>query len=503
MVVPDLRDPGFGWPRLRAGTGQESFFKNSSRKETNVETITGGKGLEAFRAGLRGDAYAPGEEGYDEARSAFNLNALQHPTLVVVAEGAADVQAAVSLARDQGLGVGVMATGHGVGAAADGGVLINTSRMRGVSVDPALRTARVEAGALWADVIPEAQAHGLAGLLGSTSHVSVVGYTMGGGFGWLGRKYGFNADAVRAGEVVTADGELRQVSAGENPDLFWGLKGGGGNFGIVTSLEFSLYPLTSVYGGNLFYPVEMAKEVLDTYSRSVDTLPDEMSTAVAFLNFPPIPEIPEPLRGGSFITVRGCYCGDHPEEGEELLRPLREALGEPIVDTFAVMPYAAMDSISMDPVDPIGAYQHSEMLRDLAPEVIETLVEVAGVGSGSPLIMLEMRHLGGALSRTPGRLSPIGRGEARFSMNGVGATFTPEMAQAVLSHLTRVFEATRPYQTGDTYVNFMEMDGAAENRVRAAYPPEDYERLVALKDRYDPENHFRFNRNIPPSSAAK
>jgi FAD/FMN-containing dehydrogenase len=466
-----------------------------------VETLTGGSEFEDFRAGLRGDAYLPGEEGYDGARRAFNLNALQHPALVVVAESTADVQAAVRLASDRGLGVGVMATGHGVGVAADGGVLINTSRMRGVSVDPESRTARVEAGALWADVTPEAQAHGLAGLLGSTSHVGVVGYTMGGGFGWLGRKYGFNADAVRAGEVVTADGELRQVSAGENPDLFWGLKGGGGNFGIVTSLEFSLYPLTSVYGGNLFYPVEMAREVLDAYREWVQTHPDEITTAVAFLNFPPIPEIPEPLRAGSFITVRGCYCGDRPEEGEELLRPLREALGEPVVDTFTVMPYAAMDSISMDPVDPIGAYQHSEMLRDLTPEAIETLVEVSG--AGSPLIILEMRHLGGALSRTPGRLSPIGRGEARFSMNGVGATFTPEMAQAVLSHLTRVFEATRSHQTGDTYVNFMELDGAAENRVRAAYPPEDYERLVALKDRYDPENLFRFNRNIPPSSAAK
>jgi FAD binding domain/Berberine and berberine like len=474
-----------------------------SRRETDVETMSGGKELDAFRVGLRGAAYAPGEEGYDEARSAWNLSVRQHPELVVAAESAADVQAAVRLARERGLGVGVMATGHGVGAVPDGGVLINTSRMRGVSVDPESRTARVEAGALWADVIPEAQAHGLAGLLGSTSHVSVVGYTMGGGFGWLGRKYGFNADAVRAAEVVTADGEILRVSAGENEDLFWGLKGGGGNFGIVTSLEFALYPLTTVYGGNLFYPVEMAREVLDAYGKWVETLPDEMSTAVAFLNFPPVPELPEPLRGGSFITVRGCYCGDSLEEGEGLLRPIREELGEPVVDTFGVMPYAAMDAISMDPVDPIGAYQHSEMLRVLTPEAIEALVEVAGAGSGSPLIILEMRQLGGALARTPGRLSPIGRGEARFSLNGVGPAFTPEMAQAVRAHLARVVEATRPYQTGDTYVNFMELGGAAAERVRAAYPPEDYERLVALKDRYDPENVFRFNRNIPPSSAAK
>jgi FAD/FMN-containing dehydrogenase len=217
-----------------------------------VETIIDSSTLEAFRARLRGTAHAPGEEGYDEARKAWNLNAHQNPALVVMAAGAADVIAAVRLARNVGLGVGVMATGHGVASPCDGGVLINTSRMRGVRVDPEAQTARVEPGALWADVIPEAQVFGLAGLVGS-SGVGVVGYTMGGGFGWLGRKYGFNAESVREADVVSADGELLRVSAYEHPDLFWGLKGGGGNFGIVTSLEFALYPLGAVFGGNLFY----------------------------------------------------------------------------------------------------------------------------------------------------------------------------------------------------------------------------------------------------------
>ncbi len=215
-----------------------------------MERIIDRSTLEAFRAGLRGTAYAPGEEGYDEGCQAFNLNAHQHPALVVMAAGAADVIAAVRFARERELGVGVLVTGHGVASPCDGGVLINTSRMRGVRVDPGAQTARVEAGALWRDVIPEAQVFGLAGLLGSSSGVSVVGYTLGGGFGWLGRKYGFNSDSLREADVVSADGELLRVSAYEHPDLFWGLKGGGGNFGVVTSLEFALYPLTTVYGGN-------------------------------------------------------------------------------------------------------------------------------------------------------------------------------------------------------------------------------------------------------------
>ena len=470
--------------------------------KANIDRST----LEEFRAGLRGSAYLPDEEGYDETRVAWNLNAHQSPALVVAAEGASDVVAAVNLARQEGLGVGVMATGHGVAAPADGGVLINTSRMKGVRVDPETQTARVEAGAKWADVVPEAAAHGLAGLQGSTSGVGIVGYTMGGGFGWLGRKYGFAADSLKEADVVTADGELVKVSAHENADLFWGLKGGGGNFGIVTSLEFALYPITHVFGGNLFYAVEKAEEVLDLYARWSEDLPDEVTSSVAFLNVPPMPDIPEPLRGRSVITVRFCYTGEDLEgRGEELLTPWRElretGIGEPIMDTFRVMPYEMMDMISMDPVDPLGAYGHSEMLRDLSPETRETLIKLAGADSDSPLIMLEVRQLGGALSRLPADLNPMGRSDARFILNGIGATFSPEMAQAVQAYLAYIAEAVEPYASGTQYVNFMDLDGATPERVKAAYSPEDWDRLVELKDRRDPHNLFRFNRNIPPSSA--
>jgi FAD/FMN-containing dehydrogenase len=458
--------------------------------------------LEGLRAGLKGAAYVPGDKGYDEARAAWNLNAHQHPALVVVAEGAADVLAAVRLAREQGLGVGVMATGHGVAAPADGGVLINTSRMKGVHVDPETRTARVEAGVKWADLAPEAAAHGLAGLQGSSSDVGIVGYTMGGGFGWLGRKHGFAADSVKEADVVTADGELIKASAHENADLFWGLKGGGGNFGIVASLEFVLYPITHVYGGDLFYPAQRAAEVLELYGRWSAGLPDEVTSGVAFMNLPPFEEIPEPLRGNSLIAVRACYTGEDLEEkGEELLRAWRE-FGEPVMDTFGVMPYAAMDAISMDPVNPMGAYGHVEMLRDLSPETCETLVKLAGADSNSPLAMLELRQLGGALSRPPADLNPMGRSDSRFIMYGLGATPTPEVAQAVQAYLAYVAEAVSLHVSGATYVNFMDLDGASAERVRAAYSPDDWQRLVTLKDRYDPTNLFRFNRNIPPSSAA-
>jgi FAD/FMN-containing dehydrogenase len=481
---------------------QGEVLIRNERKENRMETVNrDALELEALRAGLKGAAYMPGDEGYDEARAAWNLNADQYPALVVMAEDAADIVAAVRLVRERGLGVGVMATGHGAASLPDGGVLINTSRMKGVSVDPEARTARVQAGAKWTDLVPETAAHGLAGLRGSTSDVSVVGYTTGGGFAWLGRKYGFNADSVIEAEVVTSDGELVRVSPDENADLFWGIRGGGGNFGIITSLEISLYPLTEIYGGNIYYPVERTPEVLKHYAEWVETLPDEMTTAVVFLNFPPIPEIPPYLRGRSFVAVRGAYSGDRPERGKELMRFWYEGFGEPDVDEMRVMPYAEMDMISMDPVDPIGAYTHVERLGELSPEAIAALVEVAGAGSGSPLEVLEIRHLGGALGREPARPSAIGHRDSRFIMMGIGATPTPEVAGRVRTHLAYVAETMRPFTTGATYVNFLDLDEASPEMVRAAYSPEVWERLVELKDRYDPENVFRFNRNIPPSGA--
>jgi FAD/FMN-containing dehydrogenase len=436
-----------------------------------------------------------GDPGYDEGRAAWNLVARQTPAAVVMAESAPDVQAAVRLARAERRGVGVLATGHGTGAPCDGGVLINTSRMRTVHIDPAARVARVAAGARWSDVVPGAAAHGLACLPGSSSGVGVVGYTMGGGFGWLGRQHGFAAGSLRGADVVTADGELVRADPYQNPDLFWALQGGGGNFGVVTALEFGLHPVARVYAGNLFYPVERARDVLSFWADWTRTLPDAMTSAVAFRRFPPLPTVPEVFRGRLFATLRGCWCGPDLDEGERRVTDARTALGDPAIDTWQVLPASGLDVVSMDPVDPIGARQHSELLRDLTPAAVDALVEL---GSDSPLTMVELRHLGGALARPWGALSSMAHSPARFSMNAVGVTPTPEADAAARGYLAHLATTMRPHTTGAAYLNFLDLDGATPQRVRAAYADEDWAKLVAIKRRRDPGNVFRYNRNIPP-----
>ncbi|MTD55457.1 FAD-binding oxidoreductase [Amycolatopsis pithecellobii] len=457
--------------------------------------------LERLRGEVQGGVYMVSDKGYDQARTGWNLSTEQRPALVVMAERAADIVSAVGFARDEDLTVGVMATGHGITAPVDeGSVLVNTSRMRDVHVMPETRTARVSAGAKWADLIPKAAAHGLAGLWGSTSDVGIVGYTLGGGFGWLGRKYGLACDSVKSAEVVTSAGELVTASAEQNADLFWGLKGGDGNFGVVTSLEFSLYPVSQVYGGNLFYPIARATEVLDLYSCWSTSVPDDVSSTFAFTNLPPLPEVPASIRGKSWAVLRFCYSGDDLEQrGEDNLRPWREELEKPAVDTIGVMPYGSTDTLSMDPVDPVATYDHTEMLTDLSPAACRTLIELCGETSGSPLIELQIRHLGGAASRPSESLNPMGHNDARFLLYGLGGNFTSEMGEAVGKYLARVAADVDPHTGGTQCINFLALDGATPERVRAAYTERDWERLVATKDRWDPANRFRFNHNIPPT----
>lgn len=454
--------------------------------------------LECLRRQMRGAVLTPGDEGYGRGRAAWNLNAEHRPAVVVLAEDAHDVRSAVRYAASIGLGVGVLATGHGTGAPCDGGLLVNTYRMRGVRVDPSRRVATVDAGAVWSDAVAAAAPHGLVGLAGSSTTVGVVGYTLGGGFGWFGRRYGLAAHSIARAQVATADGELVTASLHEHPALFWGLQGGTGNFGIVTSLEFALHPVRAVYGGNLYYPLERSREVLTFFAEWSRSARPELTSATTFRSFPPLPTVPEPLRGSSVVALRGCFSGD-PDAGKTLIDEARAALGPAAVDTFAPMPIADLAAISMDPVQPLGVANHLELLRALTPATIDTLVDLAGPAARSPLVMLEVRQLGGALGGPVGALSPMAHTEAAYSVNAIGVTATPEQGAAVRNHLGRVASSLRAHATGDTYVNFLDLDAATPERVRAAYSPADWQRLTELKATYDPQNLFRFNRNIPGS----
>jgi FAD/FMN-containing dehydrogenase len=300
-------------------------------------------------------------------------------------------------------------------------------------------------------------------------------------------------------ELVTADGRLVRADADHHPDLFWALRGGGGNFGVVTAIEFEAHPVDDIYAGALFFEFERSSEVLHAWNELLPTFPDELMSWASVMHFPPIPDVPAFARGRSFAIVSGAFLGEE-REGRELLRPIRD-LG-PAVDTFAMVPPAALGDLAMDPADPLPFVSATALLSELSSAGVEDLVSAAGPGSGSPLAMVELRQLGGALSRPPADLNPMGRSDSGFIMYGLGATPTPEVAQAVQAYLAYVAEAVRPHASGATYVNFMDLDGASAERVRAAYSPDDWQRLVTLKDRYDPTNLFRFNRNIPPSSAA-
>ena len=358
------------------------------------ETRAAGLDLRPLRENLDGDAIGPDDPSWDEARSAWNLAVDQRPAAVVLAESALDVVAAVAFAREHGLRIAPQGTGHGAAALGDldGTILLRTSRMRGVEIDPQARIARVEAGALWIDVVEAAAEHGLAALAGSSPDVGVVGYTLGGGLSWLSRKYGIGSNQVTAIEGVTASGDSFRTDRDNEPDLFWALRGGGGSFAIVTAIEFNLFPLEEVYAGILWFPVERAAEILKVWRAWTDDLPDEMTSVGRILQFPPIPEIPEPVRGKSFVVVEAIWLGE-PAEGARLLEPLR-GLG-PIMDTVAPMPVAELSRLHMDPEGPAPGVGDGGMLSDVDDELIDAFVERV---VGTPILSAELRHLGGAVA---------------------------------------------------------------------------------------------------------
>jgi FAD/FMN-containing dehydrogenase len=453
--------------------------------------------LGSLRSRLQGAVYLPGDPDYDGARAAWNLRVNQRPAIIAAAEDSADVEEAVRFARQHGLGVAVMATGHGVIRPADGCLLIVTSKMNGALVEAKSRIAWVEAGAKWGTVLEKAQDEGLAPLLGSSPDVGAVAYTLGGGMGWLARKYGLAADSVRFFDLITADGQRVRASRTENADLFWGLRGGGGSLGIVTGMGIDLYPVTTVYAGNLLYPPQQAGEVFRRYRDWAASAPDELTSSIVIMNYPPFEMVPEPLRGRTFVQVRGCCCGPV-EQGEELLRFWRD-WQTPLFDDFRARSFREAAQISNDPVDPVPGMSTGAWLRELSDDAIDTLIRY-GIPEGerSPLVVVEVRHAGGAMARVDAQESACSSHQEEHILQIVAMAPAPEAEEGIRQTINRLRRDLQPALTGGVYLNFLEGNEAQE-RVRDGYAPESYRRLAELKARYDPDNLFRYGRNFAPA----
>ena len=446
--------------------------------------------LAQLRDRIAGDVYGPGDAGYLDARSGFNRLDVHRPAVIAVPANHFDVVEAVRFATEEDLRVAVQATGHGTGRPADGGLLINTSRLSSVSVDPITRTARVGAGATWRTVVDAAAPYGLAPLMGSASGVGAVGSTLGGGFGWLGRRFGLASDHMRAADLVTPDGTPIRVTDTSHPHIFWALKGAGaGGFGVVTSMEIALVEVSTVYAGNLFYPVADAEEIIRRFRDWAPAQTDELTSAVAVLNFPPTDDVPAPLRGQSLAVVRGCWSGDL-AAGRAIVDVWR-AWRAPLVDTWDVLPFAAIDAVSMDPTEPMPVMVTTEWFDDLPDAAIDIVADrVRPAPASAPLIVCgEIRHAGGAIARGAEH-APNDQGRTgRFLLELVAAVPDPHVALAVESTLRVTRTELAPYVTGAAFLNFT---AGTERVARAAdaFSAAHRRRLDEIKSAVDPANRF-------------
>lgn len=451
-----------------------------------ISTGTTRADLDALAATVRGPVLAGDDPRLADEVATFNLAITHRPAVAVGATCAEDVAAAVTWAGRHRLPVAVQATGHGPVKGADGALLVTTSRMREVVVDPDRRTATAAAGARWADVVAAAAPHGLAPLSGSSSQVGVVGYTLGGGMGALSRQHGFAADLVESVEIVTADGQVRHLDAEHEPDLFWAVRGGKGNFGIVTSLEFGLVAVPEIYGGGVFFEGSSAADVLHAFREWAPALPDQAGTSVAMLRLPPLEEIPEPLRGKFVVHLRFAWTGAA-EEGKRLLGPMLSA-GQVIAPMLATMPYAEADAIHQDPTDPMPAWERGRLLAELPAEAIDNLLAVAGPDVEIPLAMVELRLMGGALSRQPKVPNAVTGREAAFSAFVVGPLM-PGLENVVPAVGRGILDALEPWHTGTAQLNFLG-DAHTPEAVAAAWQPDVHRRLLEVKQAVDPGNTF-------------
>jgi FAD/FMN-containing dehydrogenase len=471
------------------------------KEEKMTETLApvlGEATVQELRDALRGRLLLPGDDGYIEAKQVWNgAHDARTPAAVAVCTGVADVIAALGFARAHHLTVAVRGGGHSVAglSTVEGGMLIDLSPMRNVRVDPEARIAYVGPGAVWGDVDHEAQQFGLATTGGLVSTTGVAGFTLGGGIGWLMRQYGLAADNLVGADVVTADGRLVHASETENPDLLWGLRGGGGNFGIVTSFELALHPVgPEVYAGPLFLPGDAAGDLLRFYRDWAPDQPDAITTAVSLATAPPLPVIPEEWHGKK-VAIVIALCASPVEDGEALVRELR-TVAEPVADLIHPMPYTFIQSL-LDPLWPkgINAYFKATNLARLSDETIDSLVRLHQDTPG-PQCEIHVHQMGGAVARVGQADTAFPERSMPFVLNAVTGTPEAALLGAHTDWARTVIASAKDDETGRAYVNFLSDAGQAED----AYGEETYRRLVALKDEYDPTNVFRLNQNIEPSA---
>jgi FAD/FMN-containing dehydrogenase len=453
-------------------------------------------------AGFRGQVFRPGDAGYDEGRSVVNGMIDRRPALVVRPTGAADIVDAVNLAREAGLPVGVRCGGHSVAGngVTDGGVQIDLSALKGVRVDPSARRATASAGTLWGEFDRETQLFGLATPGGRVTSTGVGGFTTGGGYGWLSPVYGLTCDNLLAADVVTADGRLVHASADENADLLWGLRGGGSNFGIVTSFEFQLHPVGPiVLAGMLVHLLDDAAGVVREWRDYVEAAPEELVTALAIVQAPPAPFVPPELVGTPVLGILAMYVGD-PADGEVLMRGLR-SIGPPAQDLIEPMPYTAFQAM-LDDFAPEGwRNYHGGMHVATFPDAAIDAFLATGPQRLSPMTQAIVFRNGGAVARVPADFAAAGNRDAPYMAHPLACWPDAADDDANIAWTRRYIDALTPWGTGRVYLNFEQDEGAA--LVRRGFDRDAYARLVALKDRWDPGNVFRVNQNIAPSGVAR
>ena len=461
------------------------------------ETTVGHDAVAGLAAALQGGLLTPESAAYDETRAIWNAMIDRRPALIARCASADDVVAAVSFAREKGLLTSVRGAGHNIAgnSVADGVLMIDLSGMNSVEVDPASRTARAQPGATLGDVDAATQAHGLALPVGINSTTGIAGLTLGGGFGWLSRKHGLTIDNLISAEVVTATGEKLTASESENADLFWGIRGGGGNFGIVTSFEFNVHPVgPEVLAGLIVHPYSDAADVLRQYREFVASAPEELSVWVVLRKAPPLPFLPEDVHGTEVVVLAALYNGDV-ADGERAMEGLR-AIGNPIAD--AVSPHNFIDfQAAFDPLLTPGSrnYWKSHDFTELSDDALDVIIEYAGkLPTGQCEIFVA--QLGGAVSRVPADATAYTHRDAEFVLNVHTRWDDPAEDGMCVSWAREFFDRSAPFATGGVYVNFMADDEV--ERVGAAYGS-NYDRLVQLKNKYDPDNFFRLNQNIKPN----